>query len=121
VSNANNIIREALAGATKGALDRTVGSAIDTNEKREIVDRVLTEAAPVVLNQTNQEPWYQSRVTLSALLAILSGLLATLGYADILPNELRGQLIELFIAAGPVIAGVGALYGRWVAKKPLGS
>lgn len=77
----------------------------------------VKEAAAVIVNQTNNEPWYQSRVTWGAIAAILSGLGTAAGLlaaGDWSP--------ELWLAAlGSVGGGIGSLYGRWAAKKPLGA
>lgn len=115
--NSTAIIKAVVTDATASALDK-YAPGLTEQQKRLIVDTATVKAGPVIKNQTNDEPWYQSRVTLSAILAIVSGLLAAFGYA--LPDELQGQLLEIAVAAGPVIAGVGAIYGRWFAKKPLG-
>lgn len=83
-----------------------------------IINAVTSKIAPEIIAATNNEPWWQSRVTLGALLAALSGILGAFGYA--LPAELQGDVIDLIIALGPVVGGALALYGRWVAKKPIG-
>ncbi len=76
----------------------------------------ITEAAKVIVNQTNNEPWWQSRVTWGAIAAILGGLGTMAGLVaagDWTPN--------LWVAAlGSVGGGIGTIYGRWAAKKPLG-
>ena len=43
-------------------------------------DLVTREVAAVVVNQTNQEPWYQSRVTWGAIIAVAGGLTGLAGY-----------------------------------------
>ncbi|GEC33570.1 hypothetical protein N181_25220 [Sinorhizobium fredii USDA 205] len=83
-----------------------------------IVEAVTSKILPEIINATNNEPWYRSRVTLGALLAAISGILGAFGYA--LPAELQGNVIDLIIALGPVVGGALALYGRWAAKKPIG-
>lgn len=83
-----------------------------------ITSKVLTEVAPIVAHATNSEPWWQSRVTWGALLAALAGVLGVLGYS--FPAEVQGKIIDLIIALLPLIGGLTALYGRWVAKKPIG-
>ena len=77
----------------------------------------VKEAAAVVINQTNNEPWIQSRVTLGALggtfgaVAVILNMFAT-GDVDVV--QLSGALATL------IGAGV-TLWGRWAAKKPLGA
>lgn len=110
-------ITPAIASATHTAVrDAAVGLAAG-----EVVDtgQIAKEVSAVVINQTNNEPWYQSRVTLGAILAALAGILGLFGWA--FPTEVQGKVIDLIIALGPVIGGALALYGRWAAKKPLGS
>lgn len=75
----------------------------------------VTEAAKVIVNQTNNEPWWQSRVTWGAIAAILGGLGTMAGLV-----AARDWTPNLWLTAlGGVGGGVGTLYGRWVAKKPL--
>lgn len=83
-----------------------------------IIDAVTAKIAPEIISATNNEPWYQSRVTLGAILAASAGLLGVFGYA--FPAEVQGKVIDLVIALGPVIGGAIALYGRWAARKPIG-
>jgi hypothetical protein len=80
---------------------------------------ISDNVAQVVKHVTNQEPWYRSRVTLGALLAAAAGLAGALGYA--FPEEMQGKVLDIVIAAGPIIGAMIALYGRWVATKPLGA
>lgn len=119
MKTSNQIIRAGVAEAINTALAASPETNVSGNEKRRIAEEVIAQAAPVILNQTNNEPWWQSRVTIGSLLAVLSGVLGIFGYA--LPDELRGQILEIIVAAGPVIGGAIAIYGRWIAKKPIGS
>jgi hypothetical protein len=72
--------------------------------------------APEVKFATDGEPWFQSYVTLGSLVALVGGCYG-LGY-DFLdgsiptPSELTAHLPGVF---GPLLA----LYGRWVATKPV--
>ncbi|WP_037437178.1 hypothetical protein [Sinorhizobium fredii] len=83
-----------------------------------IVDAVTSKILPEIINATNNEPWYASRVTLGAILAASAGVLGLFGYA--FPAEVQGKVLDLIIALGPVIGGALALYGRWAARKPIG-
>ena len=106
-----------------GALDAVFKRALQPATQQEVsrAPQVAFEAAkelaPVLVNLTNNEPWYQSRVTWGAIAAILSGLGTAAGLVaagDWSP--------ELWLAAlGSVGGGIGTLYGRWIAKKPLGA
>ncbi|APG91167.1 hypothetical protein [Sinorhizobium americanum] len=83
-----------------------------------IAEAVTKKIAPEIIAATNNEPWWQSRVTLGAILAAAAGVLGLFGYA--FPAEVQGKMIELIIALGPVIGAGIALYGRWAARKPIG-
>lgn len=79
---------------------------------------VTKEMTSVIVNQTNQEPWYQSRVTWGAIVSIVIPILGAIGVStDVINSD---QLLALGMAAGTVIGGIITLYGRWVAKKPIG-
>lgn len=94
-------------------------TAAHPRDTKEIVEAVEAKVAPIVAHVTNSEPWYQSRVTLGAILAAAAGVLGLFGYA--FPSEAQGKVLDLVIALAPIIGGGFALYGRWAAKKPLGS
>lgn len=111
--NAAQILAPVIATATRQAVNGT--SAMLTSEAQ---DAVVKEVAAVVVNQTNNEPWWQSRVTWGAIIAAIAGILGIFGYT--LPSELQGRILEGIIAAGPLISAAIVLYGRWVAQKPLG-
>lgn len=113
--NTKAILRSAVTAAVKEAVSNPEVPA-QPNAVRPIVNAVLE--SPEVQHATNVEPWYQSRVTLGAILAAAAGVLGVFGYA--FPSEVQGKVIELIIALGPVIGGALALYGRWVAKRPIG-
>ncbi|MDW9726292.1 hypothetical protein GOB91_29020 [Sinorhizobium meliloti] len=83
-----------------------------------IIDAVTHKISSEIMHATNNEPWWQSRVTLGAILAAAAGVLGLFGFA--FPAEVQGKVIELIIALGPVIGGAIALYGRWVSRKPIG-
>lgn len=77
---------------------------------------VEEEVAPVIEHLTNNEQWYQSRVTLGSIAAILCGVAGLFGYAlDV------QQATELIVIAGSIIGPAFALYGRWKARKPIGA
>ncbi len=84
----------------------------------QVTAAVTREIAPIVEHATNNEPWYQSRVTIGAVLTLISGIYAlATDFADGTPPD-----VETFTASAGVIAGaILTLYGRWVARKPLGA
>lgn len=71
----------------------------------------------VVLNETNSEPWYQSRVTWGALLAIAAPLAGLVLGHTVTPED-QVQLATLLASAGGAVGGFIAFWGRWVSAKP---
>lgn len=70
---------------------------------------------PQILNSTNSEPWYQSRVTWGALLSLVGIILGLLGINfDVTKQTMVAALCV------PLAGAAITLYGRWKAKHPLG-
>lgn len=82
-----------------------------------IIDAVTKKLAPEIVNATNSEPIWQSRVTIGAVAGLIGG---TYGLVlDVLDGTL--PTAESLTAQVVVIAGAAlTLYGRWAAKKPIG-
>ena len=106
-----------------GILDEVIKRALqpataqEVSRAPQVAYEAAKELAPVLVNQTNNEPWYQSRVTWGAIAAILGGLgtmAGLVGSRDFSPELWFGSLSS-------VGGGFGTLYGRWMAKKPLGA
>jgi hypothetical protein len=110
-------VRDAIVkGAVKAANEFSTNTT--TSDVGVITSKVLNEVAPIVANATNSEPWYKSRVTLGALMAAIAGVMGIFGFT--LEPEDQSRILDLVVAIGPVVGGAIALYGRWVAKKPIG-
>ena len=115
-TNKENIVSAIAEGVNAGV--NSPSTRATSADARTIIDAVERSTAPVVAHITNTEPWYQSRVTLGAILAAAAGVVGAFGYA--FPEDVQGKVVDLIVALGPVIGGALALYGRWAAKKPLG-
>lgn len=80
---------------------------------------IAESMAATVLNSTNNEPFYQSRVFWGSTVAIIG---VGLNYFHVdFPAALQGQVTDAIMSALPIAASLYALYGRFKAKKPLGS
>lgn len=114
---------EITAAVAKGVTTAVSSEAtIASHADKPIITQAVVDAvAPIVANATNNEPWYQSRVTWGAILAGFAGILGVFGKADMLPAALQGQIVDGIVAAAPLIGMGIVLYGRYVAKKPIGS
>ncbi len=115
-------IRNALTPAVVKAVQKAAASP-DTATKPQdaaiVASNILTEVVPIVAHATNNEPWWQSRVTWGAILSIVATILGIFGLT--FPAELQGQVLTAIMAAIPLVGGIVTLIGRWVAKKPLGT
>lgn len=83
-----------------------------------VAEAVAKQIAPQMAHEANAEPWYQSRVTIGALVSIGTGMLALFGIA-LSPADTE-LIVGVGVAAGTAIGGGITLYGRWKAKKPIG-
>ena len=90
---------------------------VSSGAERAVAQAVTEKLAPVLVNLTNSEPWYRSRIFLGLLTAALGFLLSKLG---LVVSE--GDIAELanIIAAIMESGGLSyAWYGRIVgARKP---
>jgi hypothetical protein len=86
---------------------------------------ITREMSSVIVNQTNQEPWYQSRVTWGAIMAVVAGGAGLVGYSFTAEDQAFWlnnieQGVQIASSAVALLGGAYAWYGRWRAKKPLG-
>lgn len=101
-------------------LDRLIASpqtTVTPAEAPAVRQEVAEVVAPVIEHLTNNEPWYRSRVTWGAIFAILGGI-ATIG--TMLANGVPLSLEVYGPPLGSIGGGIGTLYGRWKARKPIG-
>lgn len=80
---------------------------------------VQNELQPTLQHLTNNEPWYQSRVTWGAIFSGVAGL-ASIGGVTIDKEDID-TLTGIVIGLGSVIGAGVTLYGRWRARKPIGA
>lgn len=80
---------------------------------------VTASVVPVIEHLTNNEPWYQSRVTWGAIISAVVPILGAFGIATdwIKPDEFAAVIV----AVGGVVGAATTLYGRWKARKPIGA
>lgn len=90
---------------------------IDLASAAPVANAVLDEITPVVKHLTNNEPWYQSRVTWGAIIAVSGPVLSLVGVsADVIDPDLA---VSISTATVSLVGGALTLYGRWRARKPL--
>jgi len=92
-------------------------NTLTLQEAAPVASAVLDQITPVVAHMTNNEPWYQSRVTWGVIISVAAPILSALGVsADLLDPDLA---VSISSAAVTVVGGALTLYGRWRARKPL--
>lgn len=111
------MLKTVLRGVIDGVIDRALPSATPVervNATEELNDRLI----PILQHETNNEPWYRSRVTWGAIGSIALPLLGIIGVtSDIVTLD---EFVAGGIAVGAMISGIVTLYGRWAARKPIG-
>jgi hypothetical protein len=85
--------------------------------KQVVVKEAEKEIEARVEHVTNTEPAYQSRVTIGSVLAIVS---AAVSILQMLTDNRINSWEDYSPHIGVVAGAAFALYGRWVAQKPLG-
>jgi hypothetical protein len=118
------IVSAAMDAVTKvAAQPNQMSVSAVADSKSDIKAEMKDGVASVIAHVTNNEPWYQSRVTLGSLAVLVAMAAGLLGYS--IEPETQGKVIDAIIQVSPlVVAAAGSafsLYGRWAAKKPLGS
>lgn len=120
MSDASRIITGLVATAVNDVA-RDPGNPLTTSLAPAVTAAVAAEVAPVLINATNSEPWYQSRVTWGVILAA-AGTLAKPFIGDLPIDESQtADIVAALATLGQVVGFVLTLYGRWKAKKPIGS
>jgi len=78
-----------------------------------IIDAVVNGILPTLLNATNNEPWYQSKVLWGQFVVIIGILLNMLGVT------LSASMAVMIPTLGiPLVGAAITIYGRLKAKKP---
>lgn len=118
MATSNQIITAGIKGGVLRALEQS-GVSLTPEQKNAVAVIAASEAAPIVLNQTNNEKPLQSRVTIGNAVSLLAVFAGALG-VEIAPDD--QALIVTGISGAFVVWGAGySLYGRWKAKKPIGA
>lgn len=115
-----NTVKDVVKEIVTDVLLKQAEKATSTLEKKDVpqvATSVTKEVTAAVEHATNNEPWYQSRVTWGAVISIALPVLGTLGVATDTINP--DELVALCVAGGTVVGGLLTLYGRWAARKPL--
>ena len=98
--------------------DVSAVAAVVTAAVKAQVAEAQADVNAQIKHLTNNEPAIKSRVTIGNVVTILTVLLSVIGVGtEILPPD----KLTVLVTAGFIVGGaLFSLYGRWVAKKPLG-
>ncbi len=126
VDKATTKARESLFARIKSVLVRP-SVPVNDAQANQVADAVAREVAPVLVNASNSEPWYRSRIYLGLMVSVLGLITSRFGFV-LSANDLdtivtTGQVVVQSI--GTLLEGGGLLYatyGRIVGsrKPPLG-
>jgi hypothetical protein len=117
MSKASRKLESKIAGAVADAVRRSDVPA-EPGSVGPIADAVSREVVPEILHATNNEGFLKSWVSMGSSGSIISIVYLAFHYVyttgDLPPPEIATPLLG--VAAGALVA----LYGRWVARKPIG-
>lgn len=97
------------------ALTKT-GATDNAVIKRNVAVEVERQLAPRIAHETNNEPWFRSRVTWGALASTLAGISTLIMVFTTSPLDFE----QLYIALMAIGGGLTTIWGRWAAKTPIG-
>lgn len=109
------------AAAVDKALESAAASpniSMDHVDLPAVRARVLKELEPTLVNITNNEAWYQSRVTWGVLIAAVATMLKPIT-GELLDAQQTIEYVDAFASGGQLFGFGLTLYGRYFAKKPL--
>lgn len=112
-------LASAIVAGVTAAINSPTTSA-QPSDKVEISNTVIKATEGIVINATNSEPWYQSRVTVGNYVAIAAQVLGPVIGRSFPPDE-QALVTVAIMGIGAVVGAGFSLYGRWFPNKPLGS
>lgn len=110
----------------KTVSDAVYAAAADPNnsltnaQAAEVIPQISAQITPVLVHATNSERWFESRVTIGNYVALGSTIIGPLVGHQFDADE-QATITALVTGVGVVAGAAFSLYGRWKAKKPLGS
>lgn len=114
---ANNVIVDIITSAVLKTLRSPNVPQVSNSEAPAVTREIVKDLAPQIEFKTNNEPWFQSYVTLGSLGTVITSIgfiISDLSNGGGIDTATMGQSIAVILGAAV------ALYGRWIAKKPIG-
>lgn len=117
----NSEAKDLIASAVVAGVKKAAASDDTAATFHSIATDVLNEVAPVIVHATNNEPWYQSRVTWGVIIAAIGTMAKPLIGELPIDASQTTDIVNALATAGQAVGFALTLYGRWKAKKPIGS
>lgn len=95
-------------------------NSLTQKQAQEAIPAIASQITPILVHATSSEPWYQSRVTIGNYVAMASAIIGPLIGKTVEPED-QALITGIITGVGVVAGAAFSLYGRWKAKKPLGS
>ena len=118
MSNATNDVRKLVTKAVSSAA-ASPNLAIQQSDVPAVSERVVAEVAPAIEHLTNTEGWYKSRVVWGVLIAAASTVAKPIA-GEVFDAVQTQDIVDAFAAGGQLFGFGLTMYGRWIAKKPIG-
>lgn len=119
----SEVKQDVLTAIRKGVVDAAASPQTQTTgaDVSIVTSKVFNQIGPLIAHLTDSEPWYQSRVTWGVIIAAVSTIAKP--FIGELPIDAAqtADVVNALATAGQGIGFALTLYGRWKAKKPLGS
>lgn len=98
---------------------RDPGTPLSNKDAKPVADELNNKLGPWILNLTNNEPWYQSRVIWGLIIAGVGTIVRPIA-GEIFTTEQATQWAESLSTLGTFAALGFAFYSRAVARKSIG-
>ncbi|WP_185982970.1 hypothetical protein [Aureimonas mangrovi] len=112
------VLQAAMDGVQKAASSPSI--QIDYPAIAPVANRVAAELTPIVDHLTNNEAWYRSRVTWGVLVAAVCTLVKPVT-GELFDAAQTVEIVDALTSGGQLFGFGLTLYGRYIAKKPIGA
>jgi hypothetical protein len=91
-------------------------------DAKPVADSLIDKLGPLILNATNNEPWWASRVIWGALLAAAGTIAQPLtGYGLGIDEVKTKEIVDALATGGQVVGLALVIIGRLTTRKPIGN
>lgn len=113
-----NDLKDRITGAVASAV-RSPETDATQGDIQPIANSVIQKIVPEIINATNNEAWYQSKVTWGVIISAISTIAKPFA-GELFPADQTAMYAESLATLGQLAGFAITIYGRWVSRKPLG-